>query len=88
MPDTWDRCYYAIEKNLGILNDFNAANNFISNNINRLLHNVNLLEQNIFEKDVQSKINNFNGQQKPLLRVLAENYNFRKRKDYICFGSI
>jgi hypothetical protein len=49
--DPWDRCYFAIERNLDLLKGFNA------NNLNtaRLQHNYDLLQKNVFLTDVKQK---------------------------------
>ena len=56
MEDPFDRCYYAIERNIDLLRDFERANNFVQNNRVRFEHNLQLLKDNVFQKEVD-KIN-------------------------------
>ena len=53
MPDPWDRCYYAIERNLHILQDFETIHRFTLNNKHRLQANLELLESNTFVNNIQ-----------------------------------
>ena len=48
--DPWDRAYFAIEKNLGLLKDFEFVNSFITHNQERFTNNIKLLETNPFLK--------------------------------------
>jgi hypothetical protein len=48
IPDPWDRCYYAIERNIELLQNFNQAKSFIEHNRHRLLNNLDLLKNNYF----------------------------------------
>jgi hypothetical protein len=57
MPDPWDRCYYAIEKNLNLLKDFDTVQRFVYNNKHRLQANLDLLTTNIFFKNTQQILN-------------------------------
>jgi len=57
--DPWDRCYYAIEKNLQLLTNFDLAKQAIDNNQDRLRKNFDLLETNPFFKDCLSKIESY-----------------------------
>jgi hypothetical protein len=50
--DPVERCFYAIQKNLGILRDFDRVNDFLSNNQHRLQHNLGLLKTNVFQRRV------------------------------------
>lgn len=50
-PDPWDRCYYAIERNLDVLKKFNASDLDTA----RLQHNYDLLQKNVFLQDVKQK---------------------------------
>jgi len=56
MEDPFDRCYYAIERNIDLLKDLERANNFVQNNCVRFEHNLQLLKDNVFQKEVD-KIN-------------------------------
>jgi len=52
MEDPFDRCYYAVERNLDVLKDFDRANNFVQSNRGRFEHNLQLLKDNVFQKEV------------------------------------
>jgi len=52
MEDPFDRCYYAVERNLDVLRDFDRANNFVQSNRGRFEHNLQLLKDNVFQKEV------------------------------------
>lgn len=54
--DPWDRCYYAIEKNLSLLKDFDRAKTFVDQNHHRLRCNLELVESNPFFTDCINKI--------------------------------
>ena len=56
MPDPWDRCYYAIEKNVHLLKDFDTLQKFLYNNKHRLQANLDLLETNTFVNICHKKI--------------------------------
>lgn len=52
MSDPFDRCYYAIERNLDLLSNFEKVNNFIQSNQSRFEHNLQLLKTNVFQQAV------------------------------------
>jgi hypothetical protein len=52
-PDPELRCNYAVERNLELLTNFDLA--FVSIELTRLQHNYDLLQQNVFLKDVLEK---------------------------------
>jgi hypothetical protein len=58
MPDPWDRCYYAIERNVHLLKDFDTVQKFLYNNKHRLQANLDLLETNTFVNICRKKIDN------------------------------
>jgi len=53
MQDPWDRCYYAIERNVNLLKDFDTVQKFVYNNKHRLQTNLELLESNTFVNNIQ-----------------------------------
>jgi hypothetical protein len=55
--DPVERCFYAIQKNLGILRDFDCVNDFLSNNQHRLAHNLDRLKTNVFQQKVLEQYN-------------------------------
>lgn len=54
LDDPFDRCYYAIERNLDLLSNFEKVNNFIQSNRARFEHNLRLLESNPFQQAVDA----------------------------------
>lgn len=48
--DPWDRAYYAIEKNIDLLRNFNRAKALIEQHQHRLQHNVDLIQSNPYLK--------------------------------------
>jgi hypothetical protein len=59
LEDPFDRCYFAIERNLDLLRNFDLARMHIEKNQHRLQHNFQLLQKNIFLADCLKKINTF-----------------------------
>ena len=58
MQDPFDRCYYAIQQNLHLLQDFDCANDFVQKNRLRFESNLQLLKSNVFQTAVDKiKIN-------------------------------
>ena len=53
LTDPWDRCYYAIERNVNLLKDFDTVQKFVYNNKYRLQANLKLLESNTFINNIQ-----------------------------------
>jgi hypothetical protein len=53
LTDPWDRCYYAIERNINLLKDFDTVQKFVYNNKHRLQANLELLESNNFVNNIQ-----------------------------------
>ena len=53
LTDPWDRCYYAVERNLHLLRDFDTVQKFVYNNTHRLQANLKLLESNTFINNIQ-----------------------------------
>ena len=53
MSDPWDRCYYAVERNVNLLKDFDTVQKFVYNNKHRLQANLELLESNTFVNNIQ-----------------------------------
>jgi hypothetical protein len=58
MQDPFDRCYYAIQRNLHLLQDFDCANEFVQKNRLRFESNLQLLKSHVFQTAVDKiKIN-------------------------------
>jgi len=57
LQDPWDRCYYAIERNVNLLRDFDTIQKFVYNNKHRLQANLELLETNIFISKIKEMVN-------------------------------
>jgi hypothetical protein len=72
--DPWDRCYYAIEKNLQLLINFDRAKQAIDNNQDRLRKNFELLETNPFFKDCLSKIESYSEPIKSTLFSISQRF--------------
>jgi hypothetical protein len=60
LEDPWDRCYYAIERNLHLLRDFETIQKFVYDNKHRLQANLDLLETNTFVNICYTKIEDIN----------------------------
>ena len=58
MLDPWDRCYYAVERNLHLLRDFDTVQKFVYKNKHRLQANLDLLKTNTFVNSCIRTINN------------------------------
>jgi len=76
LDDPWDRCYYAIEKNLRLLRNFDLAKQAINNNQDRLRKNVELLETNPFFKDCLLKIESYSNPIKSVLFSICQQYRY------------
>ena len=93
MLDPTDRCYYAFEKNLDLLRDFDRVKEFIANNQTRLEHNIKLLNDNIFLEDCFNKIEHYTGRVKEVLKIIVPEYRhnmfspYRSLKDYRLLGN-
>jgi hypothetical protein len=83
LEDPWDRCYYAIEKNLELLQDFDRAKQLIDQNQDRLKKNVALLETNPFFLDVVSKIKQYEEPIKSTLFFISSGYRAEMFKNII-----
>ena len=56
LPDPWDRCYYAVTKNLDLLQDFDQVKNIIDHSQDRLAKNLQLLKSDLFRRTIMEKI--------------------------------
>lgn len=94
MPDAMDRCYFAIERNLDLLRDFDRVKEFIANNHARFQHNVQLLLKNVFFEHCLHQIDQHQGAQKDVLRDIIPNFRhqmFRRYQtlaDYRLLGAV
>lgn len=70
MEDPFDRCYYAIERNLDLLRDFSRAQEFINQNQHRLKHNLELVLSNVFLKDCFVQVEKNTDISSELLRII------------------
>ena len=59
LSDPWDRCYYAIEKNLEVLKNKQKITDFIENNHTRLQKNLELVQKNIFTSIVSEGLSSY-----------------------------
>ena len=92
MSDPWDRCYYAVQRNLELLRNVDMGRELIQRNQARLAHNVQLCQDNVFQKYCMEK----SQQQPPEVRQavlnLVKSYcggkiHYRKLHGYEVFGS-
>jgi len=94
MPDAMDRCYFAIERNLDLLRDFDRVKEFITNNHARFEHNVQLLLKNVFFEQCLRQIDIYQGVQKEVLNHIVPNFrnrmfkHYRTLEDYQLLGNI
>jgi hypothetical protein len=94
MPDPFDRCYYAIERNVELLKNFDQASRFIAENQDRLRHNIKLIEDNVFLTDCVAKINQYTGSTRnalcTLVSLIQPNLvaNYRNQAGYQLLGTI
>lgn len=51
LPSPIERCYYAIERNLHLLTDFNKTKKLVDQSHSRFQHNLDLLQSNVFLKE-------------------------------------
>ena len=94
MPDAMDRCYFAIERNLDVLRDFDRVKEFIIHNQSRFEHNIQLLLKNVFLEECMHLVDQHQGALKEVLRNIVPNFrhqmfrHYRSMDDYRLFGSI
>ena len=72
LADPVDRLDQALIKNQRLLTDFDLVRDFIAGNRQRLQHNVNLVEQNVFLDLVKKQV-----QDRPQLRGIAELWSLK-----------
>jgi hypothetical protein len=88
MSDPYDRAYYAVEKNLDLLRDFDKTKNFIDRNHDRFKHNIKLIEQNVFLTHMIEKIKQYDSKVQRYLLMIAEGFRFRCLADYQLLGEL
>jgi hypothetical protein len=94
MPDPFDRCYYAVERNLALLKNFDWAQKFVADNQDRLEHNVRLLNDNVFLNRCVEGINQHTGPLKNTLNKIMPRLrlnmlaNYRSQSEYRLLGTI
>jgi len=59
LPDPMDRAYYAVERNLALLRDFDRVHQFVMANLARFQHNLELCQSNVFYDLAEQKIAKF-----------------------------
>ena len=91
MMDPWDRCYYAIERNLKLLQDFTRARELIAANQHRLAHNVQLCQDNVFMQYCLEKTQQQTPAVQRVLDALMTDYagrsSYRSLNDYQLLGN-
>ena len=70
LADPLDRVYYAVERNLDLLSDFDRAHQFVVDNTARLQHNLTLCQSNIFYDLAEQKIAQFDSATQEEIRKL------------------
>jgi hypothetical protein len=73
MPDPLDRCYSAIERNLGLLRDPNRVRKFVQDNQARFEHNLKLCRQNVFSGHLHNQIKKHDEHTQRELHLLLTN---------------
>lgn len=68
-----------MEKNLHLLKDVKVTQEFIKNNNNRLQHNVDLINRNVFQIHINDKIVKYNPATQKLLKSIMGGQGFRNR---------
>jgi hypothetical protein len=84
LEDPISRCYYAIERNLHLLEDVKTTITLLNKNKHRLQHNLDLVMENVFLKDCFKQMNNSSKElQHALYDILPEfrNKMFRNIMD-------
>lgn len=81
--DPMDRCYLAIEKNLDILRDFDRVHGFVQHNQERLQHNLNLCQSNVFFKQVSQQIQTYDSSTQAQLKKLSDPHNISIYSDLL-----
>jgi hypothetical protein len=77
MEDPWDRVYHAVEKNLHLLKDIKVTQQFLKNNHDRLQHNVDLINSNVFQKHITDKIEKYDPATQRLLKSITQGQGFK-----------
>jgi len=96
LADPYDRCYFALEKNLHLLKDFETTCKITAGLHDRFEKNIRLLETNPFLTDCINKIEQY---PEPIMKQLAgllkeyrqplfQHVRFRNLPDYQRFGSL
>jgi hypothetical protein len=74
MPDPMDRCYYAIERNLSLLQDHDLMARFVADNQDRLQHNLTLLRTNPFLQICQDRLESCAPQEREEIKNIIPDY--------------
>jgi hypothetical protein len=93
MEDPLDRCYYAIERNLDLLKNFEQTKQFVNKNQDRLQYNLDLVLSNVFLKECFDQVEKNPEIKDVLMRIIpAFRHNmfayYRNFKDYKLHGKI
>jgi hypothetical protein len=79
MADPWDRTYFAVKKNLHLLTDSKVTQEFIKNNYNRLQHNVDLINGNVFQKHTTDQIVKHNPVMQKIFKSIMRGQGFQNQ---------
>jgi hypothetical protein len=77
VADPWDRVYQSVEKNLHLLKDTKLTQEFIKNNHSRLQHNVNLINDNIFQNHITNQIAKYDPAFQEFLKSIMQGQGFQ-----------
>lgn len=82
MPDPMDRCYFAIQRNLDVLTNFDTTHQFLQQNQHRLQHNLDLVLSNVFLQECFEQIKKNPKIKTELMRILP-NYRHNMFEDRV-----
>jgi len=91
LPNPIERCYYAIERNLHLLTDYNKTKELADQNHSRFQHNLDLLRSNVCLKECFAQLDKCTPEVRiALLKIMPE---FRHKmfekdfKDHVVLGT-
>ena len=76
LADPRARCHQAIHSNIDLLTDFDWVRAFVDLAQDRLQHNLDLVQSNVFLKDVVHKINCADATLRPALKTIVEQFRY------------
>lgn len=76
LADPLARCDQALHRNLDLLTNFDRVRAFVASAQDRLQHNVDLVQSNVFLKDVVHKIKSADATLQPALMTIVEQFRY------------